>query len=188
MSAQIHVDDRELLRRTRAGEAEAFGVFYRTHRGAVLGFLRVRVGRPELAADLMGETFAQALVAVHDEARELPVVPIAWLLTIARHLLVDATRRGRVEDATRRRLAMEPLRLDDRDLAEIESAAADADVRALVRALLPADQADAFVARVLDEREYGEIAGEVALSESVVRKRVSRARAQLRALTTEGRR
>jgi DNA-directed RNA polymerase specialized sigma24 family protein len=66
MTAAVHVHDRELLRRVREGDAEAFGFFYRARRGDVLAFLRVRVPSAELAADLMCETFAKALVAVHD--------------------------------------------------------------------------------------------------------------------------
>jgi RNA polymerase sigma factor (sigma-70 family) len=187
MPAEVHVNDRELLRRTRAGEPDAFGTFYREHRAAVLGFLRVRVRSAEVAADLMCETFTQALVAVHDSEHELPVVPIAWLLTIARNLLIDSSRRGRVEDSTRQRLAMQPLELSDRDLDAIDQAASEADVLQLLHDALPADQAQAFRARVLDDREYAEIARELKTSESVVRKKVSRARQQLRSLRLEGR-
>ena len=179
------MSDRDLLRRTRRGDAEAFGAFYRVHRGAVLGFLRVRVPSAELAADLMCETFTQALVAVHDADRDLPVVPIAWLLTIARNLVVDSARRGRVEDQTRRRLAMQPLELSDRDLMEVEQTAADADVMARLRDALPPDELQVFTARVLEDRDYDGIARELQISPSVARKRVSRARARLRSLRTE---
>ncbi len=103
MSAGVHIHDRELLRRTREGDPEAFAAFYRARAGDVLGFLRVRVPSAELAADLMCETFAKALVAVHTADRELPVVPLGWLLTIARNELTDSLRRGRVADDTRRR-------------------------------------------------------------------------------------
>jgi RNA polymerase sigma-70 factor, ECF subfamily len=178
----MHVGDRDLLRRTREGDAEAFAAFYRLRRGTVLGFLRVRVSDAELAADLMCETFTRALVAVHDTERELPVVPIAWLLTIARNELTDSLRRGRVADDTRRRLEMEPLELDDRDIIAIEQAAADADVIAELQAILPPDQLESFRARVLDDREYADIANELETSESVVRKRVSRAVAHLRSI------
>ena len=185
MHAESHVRDRELLRRTREGEAEAFGLFYRERRGAVLGFLRVRVRSAELAADLMAESFVRALVAVHDSTRELPVVPIAWLITIARNVVIDSVRQGRVEETTRRRLAIEPLELSDGDLAQVEREAGEADVLAVLRDALPGEQFEAFRARVLDDREYAEIARALELSQSVVRKRVSRARARLQSLRLE---
>jgi len=47
--------------------------------------------------------------------------------------------------------------------------------------LLPADQLQALRARVIDEREYDEIARDLDCSEAVVRKRVSRALSTLRA-------
>jgi RNA polymerase sigma-70 factor (ECF subfamily) len=185
MGAQVHISDRDLLRRTRDGDAEAFAVFYRARRGDVLAFLRVRVANGELAADLMCETFVQALVAVHDRDRELPVVPIAWLITIARNILIDSVRRGRVADDVRRRLQIEPLVLEDADLVEVEESAAEADLMARLREALPADQLAAFTARVFDERGYEDIARELETSPSVVRKRVSRAAAQLRSIREE---
>jgi RNA polymerase sigma-70 factor, ECF subfamily len=185
MSSAVHSRDRELLGRTRAGDAEAFGAFYRARRGDVLAFLRVRVRSSELAADLMCETFARALLAVHDHERDLPAVPVAWLLRIARNELIDSVRRGRVVDDTRRRLAMEPLELSDRDLAAVEQAAVDADVLARLLEVLPDDQLQALTARVIDEREYAEIADDLQTSPSVVRKRVSRALAQLRSIRQE---
>jgi RNA polymerase sigma factor (sigma-70 family) len=186
MSTGVHAYDRDLLRRTREGDPEAFASFYRARRGDVLGFLRVRVPSAELAADLMCETFANALVAVHDlEDRELPMVPLAWLLTIARNELIDSVRRGRVENDTRRRLAIEPLELSDRDIAEIDQAAADADLLAQLREVLPEDQLHALTARVIDGRDYAEIAHDLQTSQSVVRKRVSRALAYLRSIRQE---
>lgn len=182
MSSAVHVQDRDLLRRTREGDPEAFAAFYRARRGDVLAFLRVRVPSTELATDLMCETFAKALVAVHEPARDLPVVPVAWLLTIARNELTDSVRRGRVADHIRRRLAVEPLQLSDRDLDAVEDAAADADVLAQLGQLLPADQLQALTARVIEGRDYPEIARELQTSQSVVRKRVSRAFAQLRSI------
>lgn len=185
MNAAMHLDDRELLSRTRAGDAEAFAAFYEARRGDVLAFLRARVRSGELAMDLMCETFARALLAVHDHDRELPAVPLGWLLTIARNELIDSLRRGRVVDDTRRRLAMEPLELTDLDLAAVEQAAADADLFGRLREVLPEDQLEALTARVIDERDYAEIARDLHTSQSVVRKRVSRALAQLRSIRLE---
>ncbi len=185
MSVELHVHDRDLLRRTRAGDPEAFAAFYRGRRRDVLAYLRVRVTDAEIAADLMCETFAKALVAVHDPGRELPTVPLGWLLAIARNELTDSVRRGRVADDTRRRLAIEPIELTDRDLAAIDDAAADADMLAHLQRVLPADQLRALMARVIDGQEYAEIARELQTSESVVRKRVSRALSHLRSIREE---
>ena len=47
--------------------------------------------------------------------------------------------------------------------------------------MLPPDQLEALRLRVIDERDYDEIARELRCSEAVVRKRVSRGLATLRA-------
>jgi RNA polymerase sigma factor (sigma-70 family) len=173
-------DDRELLDGTRAGDGQAFALFYRRRRAVVLAYLGRRTGDPELAADLLAETFAAALVTVLDATRELPREPLAWLMTIARNKLIDSARRGQVERAARRRLALEPLALDDEDLERIERMIGATDVDATLLALLPADQLAALRARVLDERDYAQIASELRCSEALVRKRVSRALQTLR--------
>ena len=163
-------------------EPEAFGVFYRRHVRPLLGYLVRRTGDAELAADLCAETFAAALDGLHrfDPARG-PAV--AWLYGIARRLLSHAARRGVVEDRARRRLGMAPLELTDAALERIEAAASEVAIAALDA--LPADQREAVQARILDGREYGDIARSTRTSEAVVRKRVSRGLAGLRARMKE---
>jgi len=46
----------------------------------------------------MAETFASALVAVMAVDHALPDSPAAWLIGIARNELVDAVRRGQVDE------------------------------------------------------------------------------------------
>jgi RNA polymerase sigma-70 factor (ECF subfamily) len=173
-------DDRQLLDAARGGDGQAFGAFYRRHRDVVLAYVGRRTGDPELAADLLAETFAAALLAVLDRARELPREPVAWLMTIAHNKLIDSVRRGQVERAARARLALEPLALDDEDLERIEELMDATDVEATLLDLLSAQQLDALRARILDERDYAQIARELRCSEAVVRKRVSRALRTLR--------
>jgi RNA polymerase sigma factor (sigma-70 family) len=175
------IGDRELLERARAGDAECFGEFYRRRRGAVLAFLRPRVATAELAADLMCETFAGALIAVHAPDREMPREPVAWLVAIARNQLLDAWRRGRVAEGARRRLELEPVVLGDDDLVAVDDAAADAHLLAQLADELPPDQLYALNAHLFEERGYPEIADELGCSQSVVRKRVSRGLTTLRA-------
>jgi RNA polymerase sigma-70 factor (ECF subfamily) len=159
-------------------EPDAFAVFYRRHVRALLGYFLRRTREPELAADLTAETFAAALDGCHRFRPERGPA-VAWLYGIARRQLAHAQRRGAVEDRARRRLGMAPLELDDAILERVEALA---DGPALHEALeaLPADQRDAVRSRVLDDREYAEIALAARTSESVIRKRVSRGLAGLR--------
>lgn len=179
--------DEELLVASVADPA-AFATFYRRYVDAVLAYFAVRTRRPDLAADLTAETFAAALHGVHRyRPRREPAA--AWLFAIARNKLADAARRGAVADRARRRLGMEPVPLMDADLERVEAladlAASGADGVLRLVAALPADQRAAVVARVLDERDYPEIARELRCSEAVVRKRVSRGLARLRAQLEE---
>jgi RNA polymerase sigma-70 factor (ECF subfamily) len=98
---------------------------------------------------------------------------LAWLYGIAANKLSGSRRRGRVEADARKRLALDPIAIEDEDLERIPSIAESVDVTAAV-ASLPEDQRTAVLARVVDERSYAEIAAEIACSEMVVRKRVSR--------------
>jgi RNA polymerase sigma factor (sigma-70 family) len=173
--------DQELLRRALTTEPEAFTVFYERHVDVVLAFLRRRTSSPEVAADLMAETFAAALLALHANTEpEQLEVPVAWLLGIARNKLFESYRRGRVEAAAREKLGLEPLVLNDSDLALVDELS-ESDLVNQLADLLPADQLQALRARVIDEREYDEIARDLDCSEAVVRKRVSRALSTLRA-------
>jgi RNA polymerase sigma factor (sigma-70 family) len=183
--ASGYAEDARLLQEARDGRAEAFETVYRRHNRVVLAFLARRVAQPELAADLLAETFAALLVVVRDPQRRLPDAPAAWLLGTARHLLIDGYRRGQVEAAARTKLAMQPLVLDDADLRRIEEISAETDVLAELSRALPPEQYAALRARVIDESDYPTIARDLRCSEAVVRKRVSRALKTLRATTLE---
>jgi RNA polymerase sigma factor (sigma-70 family) len=183
MSREDARTDEDLLQATPE-DPEAFGVFYRRHVDAVLAFFRVRTGDPELAADLMAETFAAALLAApRFKRRREPAA--AWLFTIGRRKLIDSWRRGKVEDAARRKLGLEPIELDDGGLARVDSLVdEERDPLPLIELMnrWPADQQEALRMRVLDEREYADIARELECSEAVVRQRVSRAARGLRSM------
>jgi RNA polymerase sigma factor (sigma-70 family) len=176
--------DQELLAASRSN-GSGFDAFYRRHRAAVLAYHVGRAREPELAADLTAETFAAALMAVHDHSRELPQEPLAWLFTIAQRKFLDSCRRGRVEDEARQRLGFERLELDDEDIERINEIAHTTDLLSHLAARLPAEQLAALKARIVDEREYTEIAGELRCSAVVVRMRVSRALKTLRNAATE---
>jgi len=175
------MDDAQLLQGAAGGDPEAFAVFYRRHLSRVVAFCLRQTGDREAAADLAGEVFATALAAC---ARYRPDHPTAapWLIGIAHNKLRESRRRGRVENAARRRLQMMPLALLDADLERVDELAAGGDAAALAAvAALPVAEREAIRARVVDERDYREIAAELRCSESVVRQRVSRGLARVRA-------
>jgi RNA polymerase sigma factor (sigma-70 family) len=172
--------DHELLGACRAGDADSFGTFYIRHREVLLGYLARRVENPEVAADLMAETFATALMVVVDPVRALPASPVAWLYSIAKNLMIDGARHGRVEAAARQRLGLGPLVLDDYDIERIHEIAEATDVVRDITASLSRPEWEAFRARVLDDEPYPELARRLRCSEAVARKRVSRAKAFLR--------
>jgi RNA polymerase sigma-70 factor (ECF subfamily) len=170
--------DQELLRLTPVN-VEAFGVFYDRYEREVLAFFWRRTGRADLAADMTSELFARALEAAarFDDDRGSART---WLYMFARQLLVDAWRRGRVENAARARLRMEPLVVTDGFLRTIERvAAAQSDVLGLLEEL-PQEQRLAVEGRVVDELDYAELSRRLSCSESVVRQRVSRGLRALR--------
>src|SRR3954454_3918795 len=103
------VTDEALLLAARS-DAEAFTRFYRRHATPVLGYLVRRTRDPDLGADLTAETFACALEGLSrfDPERGSAV---NWLFGIARHQLLHALQRGRVERRARDRLGMPRIAL-----------------------------------------------------------------------------
>ena len=160
-------------------DREAFAEFYRRHERAILRFFLHWSRSPELAADLMAETFAAAFEAVsrYDPDRG---DPRAWLFGIARNILARSLKRGRVENEMRRRLGMPVLLVDDDALERIEALVSRDGAALEALSELSEPIRDAVSGRVLEEREYRELATALACSESVVRQRVRRGLARIR--------
>jgi len=173
-------NDEQLLAAIAACDNRASSAFYRRHLRAVLAWLMRRTGDPELAADLTAEVFAAAMLSAgryqprHASAE-------AWLTGIARNVLGHSVRRGRVDARARRQLGVRTIRIDDHDIERVHEMidAHRTDV-AVHLARLPADERVAVRARIVEERDYCEIASSLGCSELVVRKRVSRGLARLR--------
>jgi RNA polymerase sigma factor (sigma-70 family) len=152
MAADDTRSDAELLHATGL-EPEAFGLFYRRHVRQLLAYTLSRTRAPEIAADLTAEVFAAALEQRQRfDPQRGPAR--AWLLSMASSKLIDAARRGQVEDRARRRLGMAPRELTDADLERVEELADLANGRLDALALvadLPPDQRAAVLARIVDE-------------------------------------
>lgn len=98
----------------------AFDEFYVRHEAVVLVYFRRRTDSSDVALDLAAETFVRALAGVrrYKPGRE---PAIAWVLGIARHVLIDSLRRGRVADRARARMGAPVLALDDEELERIDA-------------------------------------------------------------------
>ena len=162
-------------------DPEAFARFYRRHVRGVLAYFRRRAPDAETAADLTAETFAAALEGCHRYRPERGPA-LGWLYGIARRRLSGYQRHGRVARGAQRRLGMARIELTDEMLERVE-AIADAQLAEVDVALaaLPDDQAAAVRARVIEDRDYDEIAAAFAVTEPTARQRVSRGLATLRA-------
>jgi RNA polymerase sigma-70 factor (ECF subfamily) len=173
--------DEHLLAAIAACDERAFCVFYRRHLPLVVGWGVRRTGDPELAADMTAEVFAAVLVSA---ARYQPTHESAagWLLGIGRNVLGHSVRRGQVDARARARVGASRLTVEDEDLALVlELADAQTGAADDLLAELPVAERTAVHARVIEERDYCEIARSLGCSEMVVRKRVSRGLARLRA-------
>jgi RNA polymerase sigma factor (sigma-70 family) len=160
-----------------SGDPEDFGVFYDRHVRDVLAYMMRRTADPEAAADLTAETFAAAIVA-RRRYRSSDVPAAGWLFTIAQRRLVDHQRKGYADQRLRRRLGMERRAPGEEDAAMIRLLGDAGQVEWLQ--MLPGDQRAAVTARVVEERDYADIAAEQGVPETAVRMRVSRGLATLR--------
>ena len=158
------------------GRDETFRRLYAEHFDAVLGFALRRVDRPEDAADVTADTFLVLW-------RRLAHVPHGqgtrpWLYGVARRVLANQRRgdgrRSALGDRLRQQLATAV-----RDTAD--EVVQKADVTAAMRRLSARDQEvlELHLWEGLAPREIAEVLG---LTTTVVRPRLSRARARLRDL------
>jgi RNA polymerase sigma factor (sigma-70 family) len=181
----VNRSDGDLLRATSMGDGAAFATFYRRHLPAVVGLLLRETGNREVSADLAAEVFAAAFLSGQRFRPREAGSAWPWVRGIAQNKLRESRRRGRVEDRARRKLALEPEALDDADLARVDELASGPGVIALVDEL-PERQRAAIRARIVEERDYADIAGQLKCSEMVVRQQVSRGLSRLRDQLEEG--
>jgi RNA polymerase sigma factor (sigma-70 family) len=161
---------------------EDFSRLYRRHAQSLLVFFQRRTHDPELATDLMADTFTMALDRRAQFRGDGEEELSGWLWAIARSTLREHERRGEAARRGARRLGRERRALGDRELERIEELAGLAQLReAAARRLaeLPADQREAVRLRVLEDLPYAEVATRMGLSVEATRMRVSRALHQL---------
>ena len=170
-------------------DPRAYAAFYDAYSDRVLRFLARRVFDPEVAIDLMSETFAKVLERRMQFRGESAAEEQGWLFAIARTELSHYWRSGRVERAALERFAVNVPELDADEFERIEALAGlnslDGPLLDAVAAL-PSDQRRAIELRIVEDLGYEEMAAVLAVSEQVARARVSRALRALARMLRDG--
>jgi RNA polymerase sigma factor (sigma-70 family) len=165
--------DVELLAMARKNP-NAFGPFYERHVEALLSYLARRTGDTEVALDLTAEVFAAAL-AGSGRYREEEAPPRAWLFGIANKKLAASRRKSAIDRDARRRLRMRRIEFSDEGLERVEELidASHSGYLSGMEKLSPVERM-AVKARIIDERDYADIAADDDSTEATIRQRVSR--------------
>jgi RNA polymerase sigma factor (sigma-70 family) len=167
-------------------ETDDIARLYAEHAYSVLAFFARRTYQPEIAVDLMAETFALAFEDRADFRGSGDRQAIGWIYGIARNRLAEFLRRGEVERRALGRLGVEVPTLADWEHDRIERLAGLAALRDELDqqiAGLRDEQRQALRLRVIEERSYPEVARVLGVSEPTARARVSRALRALRKST-----
>jgi RNA polymerase sigma-70 factor, ECF subfamily len=167
--------DAELL--AVAGEDPgAFRLLYERWAEPLLAVCYRRTLDPEVALELVAETFAIAYAKRHRfQDRGKPVG--AWLHGIARREVARYHRRRRVELRAIRRLAVELPALDQASIERVEELVDAARWRATLDgalARLSRAERDAVRLRVVEQLDYPTVAARLGCSEQAARTRVHR--------------
>lgn len=167
-----------MLSRTYKLTSESIGVLYSQMAEKMLLFLTRRTGNPEVALDLLSETFVEAFAERARFRGKTQAQAMAWIWAIARRQLADYWRSGDIERRAMKRVGVTaPRDMTDEEIERVEQLSGLQDLMTLVRTGmdgLPQEQRDALRLRVVDERPYDQVASLLGISEQAVRARVSR--------------
>jgi RNA polymerase sigma factor (sigma-70 family) len=166
----------------RRADASDFRELYDRYAERVHGYHLRRTRDPEAAHDLTAESFARAWTMRRGFRDEIGGTAGPWLFGIARNVLYESVRRGRLERAACVRLGFydrldrEPARSQP-DAAWLEGLD-----EALEEALaeLPEGQRDAVYLRIVEDLDYEAVAGALGTTQRAARVRVSRGLTTLR--------
>jgi RNA polymerase sigma factor (sigma-70 family) len=181
------VSSSDLIRRARE-DPDAFAALFDRHAIALRQWLFAGTRDVAVANDLLAETFAYAWRNTRRFRGESDDSGAAWLFGIARNLQLHHHRRGRVETASRKRLAIPAISYHDGSeeaAARIDAERLTPSIRAAFAQLTP-EQRQAIGYRVLGDLSYQEVASTMNSSTTTARTRVHRGLRALRAAIDRG--
>jgi len=165
-------DERDLIRRARQRDADAFSELYRQHIDRIFRYVLLRVGDDALAEDLTSEVFVRALESLSAyEDRGAPFA--AWLYRIANARVVDHWR-----SAQRANMSLDT---DDAEMP-VEMPANDVIVyKTLAESLtrLTSEQQEVIILKFIEGYNIAEIAQITGRTEGAVKALQHRALASL---------
>ena len=168
----------------RDGDAEAFGQLYDHYCQPVYRFIFYRVSSAALAEDLTSDTFFRALRSMTQfqwQGKDFG----AWLMTIARNLVVDHYKAGR----TRLETTVDDLSSHDGTLDGPEDevmASLTNEILLEAMSQLPEEQQTCLVMRFLNENSIAETAKVLGRTEGAIKQLQLRAVRNLAKLMPEG--
>jgi RNA polymerase sigma-70 factor (ECF subfamily) len=161
-----------LVERVRRGDEDAFEELIARYQGQLFGYLLGFVGDRETAQDLLQETFLRAYRSIGELADA--ALLRGWLYRIAHNQACSLLRR-------RRLLRWLPLPFAQGHPAPERSPLEAARVRETLAAI-PPEQRSPLLLHLVAGLSYAEIAALLNVTEGAIRMRISRGRAQFRAL------
>ncbi|MFD0917102.1 RNA polymerase sigma factor [Pseudahrensia aquimaris] len=88
----MHTDDPHLIGRIAAGDKDAMRVFFESHEGPLLAFLKGRGADPQTADDVMQDAMLEVWRSASKFAERSKAK--TWLFAIARNKLIDRQRKS----------------------------------------------------------------------------------------------
>ena len=168
----------ELVSRLRAADPEAFDAVHRTFNTRLYNFLARLSNRPDVAEDLLEETWLRLVTSASRLRADTRLAP--WLFTVARHLHTSYCRSRLVEDSHATSL-MGLWPHGRPEPSPFEALAAGEGTKRLAAALaaLPLTYREALLLVTVEGLPHAEAAAICGVSVEAMRQRVSRARALL---------
>ena len=172
--------DEALMLRYQQGDRAAFAALVRRHQSPLFNFALRQVRAPELAQDIVQETFVRVVQKATDFKHEARFT--TWVYTITRNLCIDHLRKG----ALRKHPSLDESRGEEGEgptlgeqtadpRASVEREATGTELKArILRAVdkLPDDQREVFLMREVSNLPFKEIADITGVPENTVKSRM----------------
>ncbi|MGD2157558.1 MAG: sigma-70 family RNA polymerase sigma factor [Anaerolineales bacterium] len=160
-------DETQLIRRAQTGDEDAFVILHQRHWEDIFRFIYFRVDSQAVAEDLTSDVFVKMVEKI--ESYRFKGKPLlAWLYTIARHLVIDHYRKNgskpkftQLDERIDAGDKGDPIKLTNRQLA------ADCLRRALAH--LTELQRDVITGKFIDQRSNKEVAQLLGRTEGAIK-------------------